>query len=205
MIKPKITKEKSITRPTSFPSGIPTKKPLLKARLLAPLRALLCIFLFPFISNAATYVGGDIRQNATWRLADSPIIVTSDVTVRHSSYSEDGRYFVTLTIEAGVTVLFNPGTGLAIGKPYYSNDPSNDWGYYGALSVQGTAESPVIFSSNEIHPAPGDWKGLNFVDHAKDAESIVNHAVIEYGGDVLSVNLRLYRSTPTIQNSVFSG
>ncbi|MEZ4833992.1 MAG: hypothetical protein R2873_18755 [Caldilineaceae bacterium] len=50
---------------------------------------------------AATNVSGPITTNTTWTLANSPYIVTDDVTV------EAG---VTLTIQPGVVVKFDSGT-----------------------------------------------------------------------------------------------
>ncbi len=104
------------------------------------------ILLFPLAAvYAQTNVSGTITEDTTWTLAGSPYIVTSDITVGNPSYIG-----ATLTIEPGVEVRFEPGTGLFIG---------DDTGY-GALSAQGTEESPIIFTSNAASPSPGDWKGI---------------------------------------------
>ena len=68
-------------------------------------------------SLAETYVSGNITSNTTWGVAGSPYIVTGDITVYHTSRTY-GEYFRKLTIEPGVEVRFNPGTGLYIGKDY---------------------------------------------------------------------------------------
>ncbi|MCP4691323.1 MAG: right-handed parallel beta-helix repeat-containing protein, partial [Desulfobacterales bacterium] len=141
-------------------------------------------------------------QNTTWTPAGSPYIVTGDVVVRHSNASTDASKYATLTLDPGVTVRFSPGTGLTIGKPYYPDKPSDQWGYFGALAVQGTADAPVTFTSNEIAPAPGDWNGIHFVHYTRDDASIVNHAVVEYGGLSKDANIHCYRAAPTLQNSV---
>jgi len=68
-----------------------------------------------------------------WSLADSPYIVTSDLTV------ESG---VVLTVEAGVTVKFNSGIALNVS---------------GTLNASGTKANPVTFTSNQASPSVGSW------------------------------------------------
>ncbi|MFZ0613066.1 MAG: hypothetical protein WAM73_12580, partial [Desulfobacterales bacterium] len=87
-------------------------------------------------SLADTFVSGNITSDTTWTVIGSPYIVTSDVTVYHASRT-NGEYVRRLTIEPGVEIRFNPGTGLYIGKDY-----SGSYGYYGALSAQGTEAAP---------------------------------------------------------------
>ena len=87
------------------------------------------IFSLPAVSFGETYVSGAITQDTTWTLTGSPYIVTGDVTVRYSTYNSSTA---TLTIEPGVEVRFEPGTGLYVG--YYGGRSKN---YYGALCAQG--------------------------------------------------------------------
>jgi hypothetical protein len=120
--------------------------------------AIFMLFLFlPAGIYAQTHVSGNIKQNTTWTVAGSPYIVTGDVTVRHSQFGASN--IATLTIDPGVEVRFEPGTGLYVGykggRPYYHS-------YYGALTAQGTASAPIIFTSDAAGPAPGDWKGIYF-------------------------------------------
>ncbi|CAB1056072.1 hypothetical protein D1BOALGB6SA_806, partial [Olavius sp. associated proteobacterium Delta 1] len=63
-------------------------------------------------SLPVTYVSGTISSNTTWTLAQSPYIITGDITVRHSDFMGS---VATLTIDPGVEVRFEPGTGLYIG------------------------------------------------------------------------------------------
>ncbi|CAB1059573.1 hypothetical protein D1BOALGB6SA_4335, partial [Olavius sp. associated proteobacterium Delta 1] len=63
-------------------------------------------------SLPVTYVSGTISSNTTWTLAKSPYIITGDITVRHSDFMGS---VATLTIDPGVEVRFEPGTGLYIG------------------------------------------------------------------------------------------
>ena len=164
--------------------------------LLFALALFAALYSAPSDIDAQTFVRGKIRQDTTWSLAGSPYIVTGDVTVCHTE--PIGRPAATLTIEAGVIVRFEPGTGLYIGfregRPYYHS-------YYGALSAQGTEAAPIIFTSNASAPAPGDWKGIYFRDQTKEALTALDHCVVEYGGLTNSANLYMVKASPSITNS----
>lgn len=47
----------------------------------------------------------------------------------------------------------------------------------GVIRVNGTADSPVIFTSTGENPEPADWKYV-MINHARDAQ--VSHAIFEY-------------------------
>ncbi|MCP4684703.1 MAG: hypothetical protein GY867_04565, partial [bacterium] len=160
--------------------------------------------------EAVEVVTEEVKSNTTWSNNIPAYIVSGEITVRHSNWTSSGNSFVTLTIEAGVAVRFAPGAGLTIGKPYYSNNPSHNYGYYGALSAKGTTDAPITFTSNADGPAPGDWKGIYIGHHAKDDHTIVEFCVVEYGGAVNNANIRLYHAKPvirysTIRNSSHAG
>ncbi len=168
---------------------------------IGPLLLLLLIVFVPAGAFAAENVSGEITQDTIWTLDKSPYIVTGDVTVRHLTSSSTGSYFVTLTIEPGVTVRFAPGTGLNIGKN--RSGPADVSGYFGALSAQGRADAPITFTSDSDDPDPENWKGVFFTNYTRDSASFLDHCVVEYGGSVDNNNIRIYRSSPTIQNSTF--
>ena len=87
---------------------------------------LVILFFFPASSLAETFVSGNISQNTTWTLAGSPYIVTADVTVR---YSVKNSSTAILTIEPGVEIRFEPGTGLYTGFyiHHYLSPPALLW------------------------------------------------------------------------------
>lgn len=70
----------------------------------------------------------------------------------------------TLTIPQGVSISFPMDHGLYVD---------------GALSVQGTQEKPVTFTSGRDNPAKGDWQGIRVRSGAASVH--IANAVIEYG------------------------
>ena len=145
-----------------------------------------------------TYVSGEILTDTTWSLAGSPYIVTGDITIRYSTPSW-GTNIATLTIDPGVEIRFDPGTGLYVGLNYRHNT----YDYYGALSAIGTADAPIVFTSNSSNPSPGDWKGIVFRDQTDDAQTSLEYSVVEYGGSTSSDKRNIYcqDANPTIKNS----
>ncbi len=122
----------------------------------------LLVILLAMPLHAEISVGGPLTAASTWRMADSPVLVTSDVTIDNGA---------TLTIEAGVTVRFQSGRRLTV--------------HNGALKALGSAAAPVFFTSwrdngTEV-PAPGDWDGLEFRDGTLDAATLLQNAKIMYG------------------------
>jgi RHS repeat-associated protein len=164
--------------------------------LLPPLAFFIIMFSLPSGIHAETYVSGNITQNTIWTPAGSPYIITGNVTVRHSQFGASN--IATLTIDPGVEVRFELGTGLYIGYkaglPYYHS-------YYGALSARGTASAPITFTSNATIPAPGDWKGIYFRDQTKDALTMLDHCVVEYGGHTQNANIYYSKAHISTTNS----
>ena len=158
---------------------------LVLAALGVALAAALLIFapgLIVGASPSSTIVGGLIGADATWTSGDSPVIVTSSLLVQQG---------VTLTIRPGVEVRFDPGLALQVN---------------GELVARGTADTPVVFTSNDPDPAPGDWGFILFTDTSVDAvydgtgdyvsSSILEHCVIQYAGASNDHALRIHQSGP---------
>jgi hypothetical protein len=93
---------------------------------------------------------------------------------------------VKLTVEAGSRLLFpkanatTPGALVTFGSN--GNSPNN---VVGILLAQGTATSPILFTSGEAAPAPGDWVGL-WLDTATGSQ--LDHVVVEYAGGVNGIS-----------------
>jgi hypothetical protein len=82
-----------------------------------------------------------------------------------------------LTIEAGVTLAFEPGSNNGFRVGTSGAEP-------GSLTISGTSAAPVTLTSAAATPAPGDWPGLVFAPGAGEAgaSQSIDHAVIEYAG-----------------------
>jgi hypothetical protein len=113
-------------------------------------------------------VSGALAVNTTWAAGDT-IQVTGTVTVNSG---------VTLTIEPGAVVKFNPSTGL-----------SN----LGTVNALGTQQSPIIFTSRDDDSvgmaatgsdgsaAAGNWRGIS-IENSASAAINFEHVTLRYGG-----------------------
>ncbi|MCK4660706.1 MAG: right-handed parallel beta-helix repeat-containing protein [Phycisphaerae bacterium] len=126
--------------------------------------------------------GGTLSRDVTWEEVPGlghVYLVTSDVTVPTGQ---------TLTIDAGVVVKFNAVDAGGSGQYRYRYDLI----VAGILNLQGTTESPVIFTSSrdDVYggdtnadgggslPARGNWGAIQYTN----MDNVLHHAVIRYGG-----------------------
>lgn len=87
-----------------------------------------------------------------------------NVVAKHNLSMDDGA---TITFEEGVKVSFDTDTYL--------------WVDYGKMIVKGTDAAPVVFTSSNKSPAPGDWVGIGFKEKTSAGTSI-DHLIVEYSG-----------------------
>src|SRR5690606_15860629 len=86
---------------------------------------------------------------------------------------------VTLTLRPGVVLLFprvggQPGARVTFGTN--GNAPNN---LVGILDAVGTASDPIVFTSGEAVPAPGDWTGI-WLNTANGSR--LDHVEISFAG-----------------------
>lgn len=126
------------------------------------------------IDNDGTYIAaGDV--SGTWPWSDLPYYIAGPVTVPSGE---------ALTIEAGNTILFAPGSNFSAPAGITVR---------GTLHVIGAQFSPVILTSAADNPAPGDWAGVDFFH---DGRGSMQWAVVEYA----AIGVNCYRTSPTLGN-----
>jgi hypothetical protein len=134
--------------------------------------------------SACTSVSGNISVSTTWMTCT---IVTSSVIVNQG---------ITLTINPGVTVYFEPDTYLRI---------------QGTLIASGNPTATITFTSNKFPKEPGDWQYILFSPNSinnPDCDgfggSIMKHTVVEYAGGAITPDngaIRIQTASPCIDNN----
>jgi len=113
------------------------------------------------------YIFGETMTSGTWLNHDTPYIIGGDVTLS-GTYTWDINYGNDIRVDG--------------------NYPIN---IYGQLNANGTDSDPITFTSNQLIPAPGDWKGIYFVNSSTDSN--LDYCVISYGGSSYG-NIRFYNA-----------
>jgi len=126
--------------------------------------------------------------DTTWTVADSPYIVTSNITVKGTDGADE---ITTLTVEPGVAVRFNINVSLVVGAS--SGDP-------GALVAQGTETNPIVFTSNQATPSPGDWRGIKFYNTTDDAGTVLDYCTVRYAGYGNTGQIYIYNAAPALSH-----
>ena len=123
------------------------------------------------VNNSATRHSGSITANQTWtsdrvHVVEGPVTITAGVTV---------------TIQPGAIVKFDPGAGFDVQAG-------------GELIADGTVAQPIYFTSihddsvggdtnldgNATSPAAGDWQSIRF---ESGATGDMDHVYVRYGGN----------------------
>ena len=86
-----------------------------------------------------------------------------------------------LTVAAGATLEIRPGTRVRFTRFDSNGDGVGEHELFsqGTILALGTAEQPILFTSAEAAPRPGDWGAINMM--VSEAENRLEHCVVEYG------------------------
>lgn len=102
--------------------------------------------------------------------------ITHDATMEEGyTYTVDGTIYVdgaTLTIKPGVTVKFTKNSSIIFGV--HQEDSK--------LIANGTSANPITFTSNEYHPAEGDWNNIKFTSGTLNSSSMKYCNILYAGG-----------------------
>ncbi|MEZ5082784.1 MAG: right-handed parallel beta-helix repeat-containing protein [Bacteroidales bacterium] len=135
--------------------------------------------LIGLLTFAQTNHSGTISSNEAWFMADTPHIITGNLTIA------DG---ITLLIQPGCEIYINSNRRMVVN---------------GVLSANGTIADPIVFTSSNILPSSGDWRYIYF--NGADAGSIMNYCEVSYGGSSNAmVMIRNSGSNVIVMNSTFS-
>ncbi len=135
---------------------------------------------FPVSARAATAVTSNIATDTHWTLSESPYVVEMPRTYNG----------VTLfSVLAGASLHIDPGVVVKFGK-------ENGMLVYGALVAEGTADSPIFFTSTEDDsvggltsgeasstPTDGQWMHVEF---EPGSSGTVSYATVRYGGGYIT-------------------
>jgi hypothetical protein len=103
----------------------------------------------------------NITTDETWYACQNPHIVTQDIAVWEGG---------SLTIKPGCIVKFDAGASIGCG-----------WTTSGEIIAVGKADSTILFTSNDLTPARGDWEGIAFFEAITPATRL-SYCTIEYAG-----------------------
>jgi hypothetical protein len=130
--------------------------------------------------------------------ADNSILVTGDYSV---PVTLDGSSLVGGTFKAVTGIDIGPGGVLTLAAGTTLTFDTGEWlnvNNGGELLVNGTGANPVVFTSGQAIPQPGDW-GYIFV--AQGGTASIDQCEISYAGDNLTDALRIVSTSPvTVSN-----
>jgi parallel beta-helix repeat protein len=156
--------------------------------------------------NALWIRGNDVYRNLTFNIKYPTESYRIDTYVIFNTMQMTAGY--RLTVDPAVTLKFADGAELTI---------------RGSLRAEGTATEKVVFTSyaddsnggdtnadgNGTTPRAGDWNSIRFYDPADDANCVIRHAIINYGGrstaGIYAENTNVTLSDSLIANSQNAG
>ena len=173
-----------------------------------------------FSGNGTDGVGiasSNLESDRTWLgLVNGAYYVLGNVGIGSSS-SSDRRL---LTIGEGSVVKFATGTSMYVGCQLNSDGSVDYYSRYGRLNAVGSAEEPVVFTSESGEP--GGWNGLYFsynshpsslkhciIENATTGVTMANSSAATSIEDCIVRNstwgMNLYYSSPTLKRCRFNG
>ncbi len=110
------------------------------------------------VGSGPNYKSGYMTSSDLWGRCAAPFVVQGSYVISPG---------VTLLIEDGTLVQFDNDSGIV---------------NLGSMYAIGVPSSPVIFTSSNSDPKPGDWRGIAFGDQANAASGQLDYVSINYAG-----------------------
>ena len=119
--------------------------------------------------------------------------LTEDLTL------DSGEFVLTeaLIVPDGITLTINPGVVI---RADIGSDVFVAIAQGGMINAEGTSTNPIVFTSNDATPNPGDWGGLIILGRAPinsvvggDATSTSEIGGLPYGGNIADDNSGILR------------
>lgn len=148
-----------------------------------------------------------IRADTTW---SGNLVINGDVRVARG---------VTLTVQPGTVIRFariESDGPQNLHKTNDNNFPRAELIIRGVLVAEGTQDKPIIFTSAERSPRPGDWGAINFLDsrsnvianceiayadtglHGHGVEMSVDNCYLHHNGVGIAFNNKEPFRTPSV-------
>jgi hypothetical protein len=86
-----------------------------------------------------------------------------------------------LTVAPGIKLEIRPGTRVSFTRFDSNGDGIGEHEIFsqGTIQAVGTPEAPVLFTSSEEEPRPGDWGAVNMM--VSEEENLLENCIVEYG------------------------
>ena len=110
-----------------------------------------------------------------------------------------GNTFVVGTFSEPASVTIEPGTRIEVGSALQIQIGASD--AQGRLIAQGTAQEPIVFTSESLTPQAGDWFGLYLRD-GTTLDSVISNVEVEYAGRSSWGGIYLEKADTPIQDVV---
>ncbi|MBN2798176.1 MAG: right-handed parallel beta-helix repeat-containing protein [Deltaproteobacteria bacterium] len=137
-----------------------------------------------FAGNAlqeVTVTSGTVTEDAVWSNLGVPLHLTGPVSVG----SHEAPHLV---LREGLELRFDGLAALKVGSSSAAS-----------LEVAGTGAHPVVFTASS--GAPGGWPGLTLGRSCDAAHTVMEHAVVEYGGGNGRGNVYFDSCSATLRDS----
>ncbi|MFT3692524.1 MAG: hypothetical protein QM831_05235 [Kofleriaceae bacterium] len=128
------------------------------------------------------YDPGVVRVDETIHDRGVPYVMIANLSMT-PAMSEANGGLLTLTIDPGVTMAFAHGSGVSFGLNLgTSGGGTADLIYPTKLVANGTAQKPIVLTSQYPTKAPGDWGGIQWAGGPPSGNAISNLRIEDAGG-----------------------